>query len=697
MASEGDRPALGESKRNYKYEQLETGNVRILKLLPAMNKTDELCGELQPYKLSTDLEFEALSYVWGEPIFPVSLRIGQSYINITDNLSSALRKFRKSSAPRALWVDAVCIDQGNGAEKNTQVPLMGQVYRRAKTVLAWLGELPHAQIDKGKIDLAGAIAFFGRGIPAVRPNTSGYLINDLGKMIMEAGRDEGGRWSKTWSVCNLDEQLNPGGVRALYESDWFTRVWIVQEAVLAQSLVLHYGAGSLDWWIFERVCVLIFLFAETSHAFVLDAWKTFSTNCWRLVRVMHDLRHYPHVKMAFKAMHTLGSHSCREDVDRVYGFLGFLPEDSGLSLKVDYAKHPFTVYSEAAALALRSTAMDILYSAGAWRRSDWSVASFNDIRSPGYLPTWVPQYNANFTFHQQTEVTWWMQNGFGDHALTDVKGAWSFAHNELHCISVRGSLIGKVIGSWDSNDLKIAKKGDASLSDTSAEYHETRAMCLQLLQHIRERLSLSNDWSWKVSVLRVMLACIDTNAWWKAMGALYDIDTEVIPVYLGLSTYYRSLLADDGEIHLSRTQSQEPKSGNTAISDLVGDLKKLELAGVTRAKRKDRIDEIQMRKNVQQLMMWFHGCIRTALRNFTVFAIYGEEAHGVRFSITPSSSAGVDLADDVTFIDCCKVPFVLRRAQDGHFLISPCYMWGIDLDDPDARQAVGRRSLYHLI
>jgi hypothetical protein len=37
-----------------------------------------------------------------------------------------------------MWVDAICIDQMSIAEKNKQIPLMGDLYRRAEQVLMWL-------------------------------------------------------------------------------------------------------------------------------------------------------------------------------------------------------------------------------------------------------------------------------------------------------------------------------------------------------------------------------------------------------------------------------------------------------------------------------------------------------------------------------------------------------------------------------
>ncbi|OCK82618.1 hypothetical protein K432DRAFT_292865, partial [Lepidopterella palustris CBS 459.81] len=55
-------------------------------------------------------EFEALSYRWGEDVFPEQLFIGTQSLNITENLYPALQHIRSAVRPRCLWVDAVCIN-----------------------------------------------------------------------------------------------------------------------------------------------------------------------------------------------------------------------------------------------------------------------------------------------------------------------------------------------------------------------------------------------------------------------------------------------------------------------------------------------------------------------------------------------------------------------------------------------------------
>ncbi len=84
-------------------------------------------------------DYEALSYVWGNAVFPETLCLGEKGTHaITTNLSRCLVALRKPDSVRVLWVDAVCINQQDVKEKSQQVALMGKIYRGAKTVLIWL-------------------------------------------------------------------------------------------------------------------------------------------------------------------------------------------------------------------------------------------------------------------------------------------------------------------------------------------------------------------------------------------------------------------------------------------------------------------------------------------------------------------------------------------------------------------------------
>jgi hypothetical protein len=73
-------------------------------------------------------DYEALSYVWGSKTGDRLLYYEGKVVLTTQNCEEALRSLRRSSTARALWIDAICIDQTNLLERNAQVDLMGDVY-----------------------------------------------------------------------------------------------------------------------------------------------------------------------------------------------------------------------------------------------------------------------------------------------------------------------------------------------------------------------------------------------------------------------------------------------------------------------------------------------------------------------------------------------------------------------------------------
>ena len=83
--------------------------------------------------------FEALSYVWGSTADLQPLLCHNQLLQITQSLDAALRFLRRKTQERYLWVDAVCINQDDSCEKETQIPLMRDLYTTAKHSLIWLG------------------------------------------------------------------------------------------------------------------------------------------------------------------------------------------------------------------------------------------------------------------------------------------------------------------------------------------------------------------------------------------------------------------------------------------------------------------------------------------------------------------------------------------------------------------------------
>jgi hypothetical protein len=99
-----------------------------------------LQGAIEVVDRSDKPEYKAISYAWGEPIFPHTLQLTGGQLAITESLFGALHRFRSETKPVRLWADAVCINQDGVREKNHQVAYMHEVFEEAEDVLVWLGE-----------------------------------------------------------------------------------------------------------------------------------------------------------------------------------------------------------------------------------------------------------------------------------------------------------------------------------------------------------------------------------------------------------------------------------------------------------------------------------------------------------------------------------------------------------------------------
>ncbi len=118
--------------------------IRLLRIEPGAS-ADSLealkCELVTESLLQLKEPYYAVSYVWGDPADTEPIHVNGLEFQVTRNLAAFLRWYRTDHMwPRKLmWADAVCIDQGNIDERNSQVQMMGSIYRSAKTTFSWLG------------------------------------------------------------------------------------------------------------------------------------------------------------------------------------------------------------------------------------------------------------------------------------------------------------------------------------------------------------------------------------------------------------------------------------------------------------------------------------------------------------------------------------------------------------------------------
>ncbi|KAI0157904.1 heterokaryon incompatibility protein-domain-containing protein [Hypoxylon sp. FL1284] len=220
------------------YQPLDTSRreIRLVRILPS---NDTIRCTLQVESLSSDLKYAALSYAWGDPKVTRDIIVNDEKFPATENLYEALLQFLSNTALLSndgdtalpLWIDAICINQKDVNEKNHQVQLMGSIYSSATRVLSWLG-VPG--VERGDItirtmrDMVEA-AFSGETDQVDEAGLRDFLTSQPQSLrppdeSEEDLPDEGAMWRD---------------IRFLFERPYWTRVWIVQEMVLAENADTH--------------------------------------------------------------------------------------------------------------------------------------------------------------------------------------------------------------------------------------------------------------------------------------------------------------------------------------------------------------------------------------------------------------------------------------------------------------------------
>jgi hypothetical protein len=137
--------------RTLRHTQLEDGHIRLLSLEHAYLDTNSTVLrnlKLIDVPLQTAPAYEALSYCWGDLRLCTGILFNhedghERVFRITEDLATCLYSIMQSrelTTPAYIWIDQICIDQGNIPERNSQVKIMIDIYRRASRVIVWLGQ-----------------------------------------------------------------------------------------------------------------------------------------------------------------------------------------------------------------------------------------------------------------------------------------------------------------------------------------------------------------------------------------------------------------------------------------------------------------------------------------------------------------------------------------------------------------------------
>ncbi|KAK3681272.1 heterokaryon incompatibility protein-domain-containing protein [Podospora appendiculata] len=169
-------------------------------------------------------EFDALSYAWGNSAPVGDISIGGQSFPVAANLLHALHRLRLDYSHRVLWIDGLCINQTDLAERNHQVKMMKLIYSHAAAVIVWLGD---------PVDSAS--------------------VSDAYRMIHSLNNPED--INASGGILGYSKSALRGAVE-LFRRPWWKRIWIIQEVVSARQLVIGLGVAEkiLPWTMLRKLC-----------------------------------------------------------------------------------------------------------------------------------------------------------------------------------------------------------------------------------------------------------------------------------------------------------------------------------------------------------------------------------------------------------------------------------------------------------
>lgn len=449
----------------YHYKPLPPGSIRLVEIIHSNSTKDpdsperlecEIELRITIHELHSCPAYTALSYTWGLPgssddpqpetftkverVYPV-ICDGQLLL-ATWNLRSALRWIRNSletlenakiryPLPQAfwsanvfnntkyLWIDALCINQKDIAERTQQVRLMRDIYTKAASTVVWLGE--------SDADTSAALPLLCR-------------LYGICQLPVAVRRAQG-----MLKVPGTPAEIK--AVAKLLTRSWFYRTWTIQEIVLSKQAFALLSNTQIPIQVFEE-CVSISL--RVKDFLIVDM----SIVTWRLndISEFRRLAARGRLPSFVSTITACADQSCSDPRDKIYGLLGliaeFLTESGGLLIEPDYNKTVAEVYFDITKFIVE-------------RRQD--LASLNLAWHNAvdfHLPSWCPNYQR--CFQSVTTVI----APEAREPVTLVKKPWVFTQNGTPSIRKTFlSVLGKRIDTIEEQAMPLSRQSVATTSE----------------------------------------------------------------------------------------------------------------------------------------------------------------------------------------------------------------------------------------
>lgn len=430
-------PPAGQNRVCYMQAKTTEGELLQGFTVPILRAHPEKGQGFHPFQ-----RYSALSYVWGDQSIPYKIFLDGKPFYVGRNLYMALGRLRRrigvlglspTSQPdpacedleaitrlmspegRVLWIDAICINQANVAEREAQVKLMDRIYKQADHVHADLG-YPGKSGGLELLRLCQAIINAGIACDSHQPSSSssqpeGQLTSSQeDDQVMSALESLWENYeSKERShiqpvplpspaTRSLEDQGIPPGDdpiwaqwRLLLDSEYFKRLWIVQEFSLAKTVTLWFANVSVEPELVSDCIGFLYKYSinQGLYCFPMDSSEAVAKDSTSFARFVDLIQHRrlvhgskdpgPNLSRLLDMLHYARRTAATDLRDKIYGMLGLASDGQDFYQLVSYSKSVEATYEDFARYFVeRGQGIEMLY------QVDSRMSKTLDI------PSWVP-------------------------------------------------------------------------------------------------------------------------------------------------------------------------------------------------------------------------------------------------------------------------------------------------------------------
>lgn len=373
------------------YAPLPDRHIRLLTVASrSSTPSPNLSCTLRSASLNDAGNYNALSYVWGQAASGRTVEANGETAEVTDNLWSALMHLQQDDEDAVLWIDQLCINQHDPAERARQVAMMGEVYNRASTVIVWLGEADEdTDTVWGLLDETEPLQCPG-GIRKVSGLTNSHAYVPLEPE--ESDINDRASRSREMSALMSKDQSTWDALRNLVSRPWFSRVWVFQEVVVSRHCIIRCGPRKLSWEAFDNAMALLeyggFLDEFDMSVAAEDVTTLTSTRCMYADGIRTSLTHL---------LQRLRTWDATLQEDRIFAVRGLIQPACAEDLKVEYDEHISATYAAAAKACIRhDRSLEVL---GSVEVRDQNPAA---TKMPCWIPDWRGEQSTGLIISQST-------------------------------------------------------------------------------------------------------------------------------------------------------------------------------------------------------------------------------------------------------------------------------------------------------